>query len=116
MVKLDIIFISRKENKKFEQFVSSLQTQTQAKIIRTIDLLEKHGLFLPMPHAKKIMTNLWELRTLGKQQVRIIYSVINNKIILLDWFIKKGNKIPAKVIKKSSSSLQKYIKNGIFRK
>jgi len=69
-----------------------------------------------MPHSKKISSMLWELRTLVKQQVRIIYSFIDKDILLTNWFIKKINKTPKNIIKNANQSLQKYIKNGIFRK
>ena len=59
---------------------------------------------------------LWELRTLVKQQVRIIYSFIDKDILLTNWFIKKINKTPKNIIKNANQSLQKYIKNDIFRK
>jgi phage-related protein len=61
--------------------------------------LKENGLRLKMPFAKKIGNKLWELRTSGKQKVRIIYSIEGNQIYLIHWFIKKTQKIPIKELK-----------------
>lgn len=114
MSKFNIIFISEKKKNLFKKFISKLQPQTQAKLIRTIDLLKKHGASLPLPYVKKIDSKLWELRSLGKESVRIIYSIIKQDILFLNWFIKKSNKIPLKKIKNAKNSLHKYIKNAIL--
>ncbi|MBP9818051.1 type II toxin-antitoxin system RelE/ParE family toxin [Candidatus Shapirobacteria bacterium] len=49
-----------------------------------------------MPFAKKIARDLYELRTPGKQKVRVIYSIKLNQIYLVHWFVKKTMKIPAR--------------------
>lgn len=54
-----------------EKFIQSLEKLTVAKILRTIDLLERFGLHLGMPHAKKAKDHLLELRIRGHQEVRI---------------------------------------------
>ncbi len=81
-------------NKTIEDFISKLDKVTIAKTLRTLDLLERFGNKLGMPHSKKIDNNLFELRIRGKKEVRIIYCFHKNTIILLNGFIKKTNKIP----------------------
>jgi len=82
-----------------EKFIRDLQKLTVAKVLRTIDLLEKFGPKLGLSHTKKISTNLFELRVSGKQEARIFYSFHKSQIFLLRGFVKKSQKIPQKEIK-----------------
>lgn len=77
-----------------EQFIQSLEKATIAKVLRTIDLLERFGHQLGMPHSKKIGAALFELRVRGQQEIRIFYTFQNNTIVLLHGFIKKSQRIP----------------------
>jgi phage-related protein len=62
--------------------------------------LEELGPRLIEPHAKKIDEDLYEFRFEGADgSIRILYFFyIGNKIILLNGFKKKTNKIPLKDI------------------
>lgn len=91
---------------KVEKFISSLPKRTTAKVLRTIDLLEKFGYQLSMPHSKKVRRNLFELRSRGKQEVRIFYHFSKVKIHLIHGFIKKKQKTPIKEIKKALRILE----------
>jgi len=82
-----------------EKFIKSLEKPTIAKVLRTIDLLEKFGQKLGPPHTKKISVNLFELRIPGRKDVRIFYSFHKSQIFLLHGFVKKSKKIPRKEIK-----------------
>lgn len=79
-----------------EIFIKSLDVATRAKAIRIIDLLEKYGPLLGMPHSKHINKNIFELRVRGNIEVRVFYTFYCNKIILLHAFKKKCQKIPVK--------------------
>lgn len=76
------------------KFIESLERPTIAKIMREIDLLEKFGHQLDMPHSRKIAANLFELRIRGIQEVRIFYTFSGERVVLLHGFIKKSQKIP----------------------
>ncbi|PIQ04626.1 MAG: hypothetical protein COW72_03360 [Candidatus Nealsonbacteria bacterium CG18_big_fil_WC_8_21_14_2_50_37_10] len=89
-----------------EKFIKGLEKPTIAKVLRTIDLLEKFGQKLGPPHTKKISAYLFELRIPGKQEVRIFYSFHKTQIFLLHGFIKKTRKIPQKEIKISFQKLK----------
>ncbi|MBU0578720.1 type II toxin-antitoxin system RelE/ParE family toxin [Patescibacteria group bacterium] len=89
-----------------EKFISTLQEKTIAKVLRIIDLLERFGFRLGMPHTKKIQNNLFELRIKGKQEVRFFYGFKQGKIELVHGFIKKQNKISAKEIYQAVKSLE----------
>ncbi len=90
---------------EFEKFVAKLDNESKARLVRDIDFLKQNGLSLRMPLAKKIHNKLWELRISGKQRVRIIYSIKESQIYILNWFIKKTQKTPIKELKKSIKRL-----------
>ncbi|MFA5062442.1 MAG: type II toxin-antitoxin system RelE/ParE family toxin [Patescibacteria group bacterium] len=81
-----------------EVFISNLEKLTIAKILRTIDLLERFGPQLGMPHSKKIGDKIFELRVRGKQEVRLFYTFYKNNAVILCGFIKKSQKIPQREI------------------
>lgn len=61
-------------------------------------LLEKFGHGLRMPYSKKMDSKLFELRIKGKEEIRIFYTIKNNRGILLHLFKKKTQKTPPKEI------------------
>lgn len=81
-----------------EKFIEGLEKATIAKVFRSIDLLERFGCDLQMPHSKKIETNLFELRIRGQQEIRIFYTFHQRQVIFLHGFIKKSQRIPKKEI------------------
>jgi len=93
-------------DKSLENFIKNLQKPTLAKVLRTIGLLETFGKKLGLPHSKKVLEHLFELRISGKQEVRIFYSFHKSHIILLDGFIKKSQKIPKRKIKVAIQKLK----------
>lgn len=98
---MEVIFF----NEELEKFVYSLEKQTTAKVLRTIELLGEFGNRLGMPHSRKVATQLFELRVRGAQEIRLFYTFQNNTVILLTGFIKKSNKIPNREIKRALSKL-----------
>ena len=83
---------------RLEKFIHGLKKPTIAKILRTLDLLERFGHQLGMPHSKPIESNLFELRVRGDQEVRLLYSFHNSRAIILHGFTKKTHKTPQKEI------------------
>ena len=88
------------------EFIKKQQPQAIAKIAHLIDLLSIHGAFLGMPHAKKLETNLYELRVRGKEEIRIIYGFKEKIIYLIHGFKKQKQKTPQKEIK---TARQRYL-------
>lgn len=89
-----------------EKFIATLEKPTIAKVLRTIDLLERFGYQLGLPHSKKMKSNLFELRVRGQQEVRIFYTFKKGEIILLHGFIKKSQHIPQCEFKQAIKKLQ----------
>ena len=81
-----------------EAFILSQSIKMQAKIFRTIELLENYGNTLREPYSKHLDDGIFELRIkLGTETTRILYFfVINKTIILTNGFTKKTDKTPAK--------------------
>ncbi len=82
-----------------KEFVLSLNPRDRARITGAIDLLGEFGHELKMPHSKAIGGGWYELRAVGKVQVRILYFVHNSRALLLHGFIKKSEKIPNRALK-----------------
>jgi len=89
-----------------EKFIQSLERPMIAKILRAIDLLELFGPQLGMPHTKKIINRLFELRVRGDQEVRIFYTFHKKFIVLLHGFVKKSEKTPRKEIRIATDKLR----------
>lgn len=80
-----------------QNFIESLNVKAQAKVARSLDLLEEFGLRLGQPHFKRIVgrEELWELRTrLASDNFRILlFPAQGDKLILLHGFAKKTDKV-----------------------
>ena len=76
------------------------------KIISYIDLLARNGLNLKEPYVKHIEGDLWELRPLRDRILFTYYE--NNKIVMLNYFMKTTNKTPQKEIEKAKRLLKEY--------
>ena len=94
-------------NSSLEKFIESLEKPTIAKVLRTLDLLEKFGYDLGLPHSKKVSNRLYELRIRGAQEVRIFYTFYKSQIFLLHGFIKKTQKVPQKEIRTAIQKLKR---------
>jgi len=91
-------------------FIENLNANAKAKILNTFDLLAEYGTRLGLPHVKKVTgTELWELRILGGDSIRIFYIAMSGRVfLLLHGFIKKSQKTPKKEIKIALKRLKEY--------
>lgn len=79
------------------EFIESLDYKQRAKIRRVFLTVKEYGIPALGPHAKKLVgAPLWELRILGKDNIRILYTLFQGKIVILHGFIKKSIKTPKK--------------------
>jgi phage-related protein len=81
-----------------KNFLDSLSVKQQVKVLRIFQYLEEFGPTLAIPHLKKVSgTPLWEVRILGRDNIRLLYFVAKKDYILvLHGFIKKSGKTPKK--------------------
>jgi len=95
-----IIYFESSCNKRFVKvFIDKQSPTVKAKYIGMIDFLERYGPFLGGKYTKKLKKNVYELRITGKEQVRILYTIQQKRIILIHAFKKKTQKTPSKEIK-----------------
>lgn len=94
-------------------FIDNLSFKAQRKFFVKIDLLEEYGPRLPEPHAKKLEDDLYELRFEGDDTaIRIIYFFyIGKKIILLNGFKKKTQKVPRREIELAKKRMADYLES-----
>lgn len=91
-------------------FIERLNPVAKSKVSNTFDLLAEYGVKLGRPHIKKVEgTDLWELRILGRDSIRIFYIATSGRVFLmLHGFIKKSQKAPKKEIKVALSRLKEH--------
>jgi len=109
-----IYYSSPNQDNPFAKFLDSLEPHQQAKILRLIFQIENYGLISIIPHTKKLTgIPLWEIRILGKDNLRIIYiTPINNLVVILHGFIKKTQKTPTKEINIALKRYRDWIDNN----
>lgn len=73
-------------------------------------MLAEYGIKLGLPHVKKVIgTELWELRILGGDSVRVFYVTTSGRVfLLLHGFIKKSQKAPKQEIKIALARLKEF--------
>ena len=93
-------FISPSGDNPVNQFLDSLSELQQSKVLRLLQYIRTYGLSAILPHTKKLTgTPLWEIRILGKNNIRVLYAVPQqNLVLILHGFIKKSQKTPLKEI------------------
>jgi len=91
-------------------FIQSLGSKAKAKVINALDLLVEYGIQIGPPKVKKVTsTDIWELRILGKDNIRIFYVASSGRsFLLLHGFLKKRQKTDKKEIKIATLRLKDY--------
>lgn len=94
-----------------QEFINSLSVKQQRKISRIITYIQKYGLTTAISHVKKLTgTDLWEIRILGQDNVRVFYAtVLSDTILLLHGFIKKSQSTPNKEIETALNRLKDWL-------
>jgi phage-related protein len=92
------LFTEARGKSPVKDFIEKCQVNQRVKILRLLKYLEEFGTVTAIPNTKKLTgTPLWELRILGKDNLRLIYaSVGRNRISVLHFFAKKKPKTPAR--------------------
>lgn len=94
-------FVRGSGNYPVKDFLNACQNKQQVKILRLLKHLEEFGQTSAIPNTKKLKgTSLWELRILGKDNIRIFYAPLGkNRVVILHAFFKKKQKTSSKEIK-----------------
>ena len=96
-----------------KKFLDSCQPKLRVKILRQLQYVQEYGLTPAIPNLRKITkTPLWELRILGKDNIRIFCaSLPKNEVIVLHIFRKKKQKTPVKELNLAFKRYQEIIDN-----
>ena len=81
-----------------KDFIRKLDPIPRGKISKAITLLRDYGPLVGMPYSKKISADLYELRIRGRQEIRILYAIKHDQILLLNVFKKQTQKLPLREI------------------
>ena len=95
-----IFYETTNGRKPAEEFIESLDAETQDKFILKQQLLQDFGQQLRHPHTDHLGAGLFELRFKGKEgQIRVLFFFFYGKrIIFTNGFVKKTQKAPRKEI------------------
>ncbi len=93
-------------------FIGSLELKARTKVANTLDLLKEYGTKVGFTNAKKLTgSELWELRVLGSDSIRIFYvAIVDKNFLLLHGFQKKKQKTDRKEIKTAEERLRDFRK------
>ena len=93
-----------------EAFLDSLDLKMQAKMIRTIELLEENGNELRAPYSKHLEDGIFELRAqVGNNISRVMYFFFDGgNAILTHGFIKKTQATPPREIERAKAYKKEY--------
>lgn len=107
-----VLYFKASNKNPVRLFLDTLSEKQQGKLIRIFSNIEEYGLSTAIPHIKKLSGYpLWEIRVLGKDNIRVIYAVpLSHSILLLHGFTKKTKKTSPKDIEIS------LIRLGIWKK
>lgn len=95
-----VYYISNSGDNPVKEFIDSLEEKQKIKVFHIFKLIIKFGINSIPQHIKKLIgTPLWEIRILGKDNIRILYIITRKEtFLLLHGFIKKTQKTSIKEI------------------
>lgn len=93
-------FISSSGVNPVKDFIDSLSDKQKIKVFHVFKLIIEYGINRMPQHVKKLSgIPLWEIRIIGKDNIRILYIIPRKEIVLLlHGFIKKTQKTNPKEI------------------
>lgn len=112
----EIKYYTKKDKSPVVEFIKLLTPKEQSKILREIDLLQEFGLFLGLPHIKKMLgtNDLWELRIKqSSNNFRILYfCYTRGTFVLLHGFRKTTGKTPSNEIDLAEKRKNTYLEGS----
>jgi len=77
-------------------FLLSVEKTAYAKIEKQIELLRIFGYMIRMPYSRFVLPGIFELRIIGKTNLRLMYTFHSGSAIVFCAFVKKTNEISEK--------------------
>ena len=112
MQEYEVLFYEKGDGSEpAKDFILSLDIKMQAKVMRTIQLLQNNGPQLREPYSKPLGDGIFELRTkVGNDISRILYFfIVGRHVILTNGFIKKTQKTPPEEINRAKTFRAEYL-------
>ena len=83
-------------NESVEEDILGMPPKIQARMIKLLELIEKHGANLGAPHTEPMGDGLFEIRAKAQEGIgRSLYCYMKGRhIVVLHAFVKKGKKTP----------------------
>lgn len=103
-----VFFESARGESPVTDFLEKVDDNSLSKIQRSIDALIQYGPYTPYPFSKRISEKISELRSSGKNPLRILYGRVGDGYVLLHIFKKKTNKMPIQEYRLAEKRLHKY--------
>ncbi|TSC85996.1 MAG: hypothetical protein G01um101416_760 [Microgenomates group bacterium Gr01-1014_16] len=93
-----VYFVTPSGDNPIEDFLVSLESASRAKILRVFQHIREFGLQSVVSHLRKLEgSSFWEVRILGRDNIRTIYIVpLPQTVLVLHGFVKKSEKTPIK--------------------
>ena len=113
MPELEVVFYEQADGTiPVRKFLCGLNEKMEAKMLRTISLLEKNGYDLREPYSKPIGDGIFELRAQVATNIsRVLYFfVVNGKAVLTHGFVKKTDKTPKTEIARAKRYREDYLR------
>ena len=74
-------------------FINDLDAKASIKVKKRLALLRDYGHLIRMPHSRYIAPGIFELRMIGKDNIRLIYTFKNDTTIIFHAYVKKTEEI-----------------------
>jgi len=83
-------------NQSVEDDILAMPAKMQARMLKLLELIEKHGANLGSPHTERMGDGLFEVRAKAQEGIgRSLFCYMKgHHIIVLHAFVKKSNKTP----------------------
>lgn len=100
-------------NERVQQEIESWPVGIYADFLRLVQMMERHGADLRMPHSRAMGQGLFELRCRGAEGIgRVFYcTMVGREIVVLHSFIKKTQETPERELATARKRLRE-VKNG----
>ncbi|OGK25360.1 hypothetical protein A2954_02225 [Candidatus Roizmanbacteria bacterium RIFCSPLOWO2_01_FULL_37_12] len=107
-----ILYFIYSNKNPVKDFIDSLDKKQKSKVFGIFQLVEEYGIFSVPQHIKKIKgTPFWEIRILGKDNIRLIFILDKSSLIIFHGFIKKTQKTPQLELKLTFTRFTKWKTN-----
>ena len=114
-MRISIDFYTLEDGRKpAKDFLDGLDYKMRAKMIKTIELLEKNGPNLRKPYSEYLEDGIFELRAkVGSNISRELYFFFSGKkAVLTNGFLKKTQKTPKKQLELAKKYKRDYEERG----